>query len=72
MKEMFCRIRKLCLEGADITQGGMEEVSSFWASLDVGWKEPWKTLEGESQVQRMGFVGTGQVADINCGTYAHK
>lgn len=42
MKEMFCRIRKLCLEGADITQGAMEEVSSFWADLDVGWKEPWK------------------------------
>lgn len=59
---MFCRIRDLHLEGADKTQGGMEEVSSFWAGLDVGWKEPWKTLEGEDRGQRMGFVGAGQGA----------
>lgn len=45
---MSFRIRGLQLEGADMTQVGMEEVSSFWASLDVE-NEPWKTLEHEGQ-----------------------
>lgn len=34
------------------------------AGLDVGWREPWKILEGGGLCLGMGFVGAGQEGGV--------